>query len=45
MTKKMNLMNEIANNVFIIQGDALENDGDILCHQVNLQGVMGGGIA
>lgn len=28
-----------------IIGDALENDCDILCHQVNLDGVMGGGIA
>lgn len=28
-----------------IIGDALNTDCDILCHQVNLQGVMGGGIA
>lgn len=28
-----------------IIGDALNTDCDVLCHQVNLQGVMGGGIA
>lgn len=31
--------------VTIITGDALQNDCDILCHQVNLDGIMGGGIA
>lgn len=29
----------------MVYGDALKNDCDVLCHQVNLQGVMGGGIA
>lgn len=28
-----------------IFGDALKTDCDVLCHQVNLDGVMGGGIA
>ena len=31
--------------VIDIYGDALNNDCDILCHQVNLQGAMGAGIA
>lgn len=31
--------------VIEIYGDALKNDCDVLCHQVNLQGAMGGGIA
>lgn len=31
--------------VIDVYGDALRNDCDILCHQVNLQGVMGAGIA
>lgn len=31
--------------VIDVYGDALQNDCDILCHQVNLQGIMGGGIA
>lgn len=29
----------------IIKGDLLETNADIICHQVNLQGVMGGGLA
>ena len=29
----------------IINGDLLKSDCDIICHQVNCQGVMGGGIA
>ena len=29
----------------IIKGDLLTTDADIICHQVNLQGVMGGGLA
>ncbi len=28
-----------------IKGDLLSTDADIICHQVNLQGVMGGGLA
>ena len=28
-----------------IKGDLLETDAPIICHQVNLQGVMGGGLA
>lgn len=28
-----------------IKGDLLSADADIICHQVNLQGVMGGGLA
>ena len=32
-------------NINLIIGDALTTDADILLHQVNLQGVMGGGIA
>ena len=28
-----------------IKGDLLETNADIICHQVNLQGVMGGGLA
>ena len=32
-------------NIEIIKGDALTTDADVLLHQVNLQGVMGGGIA
>ena len=28
-----------------IKGDLLKADADIICHQVNLQGVMGGGLA
>lgn len=32
-------------NVIEVIGDALDNQCDVLCHQVNLQGVMGGGIA
>ena len=32
-------------SVVELTGDALGNDCDVLCHQVNLQGVMGGGIA
>lgn len=32
-------------NVIYLNGDALKNDCDILCHQVNLHGSMGGGIA
>lgn len=31
--------------VKIIKGDLLSADADIICHQVNLQGVMGGGLA
>lgn len=31
--------------VTIISGDALKTDCGILCHQVNLDGYMGGGIA
>lgn len=26
-------------------GDALKNDCDVFCHQVNLEGILGGGIA
>ena len=33
------------NNIKLINDDALNTDADILLHQVNLQGVMGGGIA
>ena len=29
----------------IIKGDLLKADADVICHQVNLQGVMGGGLA
>ena len=29
----------------IIKGDLLETNADVICHQVNLQGVMGGGLA
>ena len=29
----------------IIKGDLLDANADIICHQVNLQGVMGGGLA
>ena len=29
----------------IIKGDLLKSDADIICHQVNLQGFMGGGLA
>ena len=29
----------------IIEGDLLNTDADIICHQVNLQGYMGGGLA
>ena len=32
-------------NISLIKGDALNTDADILLHQVNLQGVMGSGIA
>ena len=28
-----------------IKGDLLNSDADIICHQVNLQGIMGGGLA
>lgn len=28
-----------------IKGDLLETNADVICHQVNLQGVMGGGLA
>ena len=28
-----------------VKGDLLEANADIICHQVNLQGVMGGGLA
>lgn len=28
-----------------INGDLLESNADVICHQVNLQGVMGGGLA
>lgn len=28
-----------------IKGDLLNTNADIICHQVNLQGVMGGGLA
>lgn len=31
--------------VKIIKGDLLSTDADIICHQVNLQGYMGGGLA
>ena len=31
--------------VKIIKGDLLLTDADIICHQVNLQGYMGGGLA
>lgn len=31
--------------VIEVEGDALENECQLLCHQVNLDGVMGGGIA
>lgn len=31
--------------VKIIKGDLLSADADIICHQVNLQGYMGGGLA
>lgn len=37
--------NVIDCKVIEIVGDALQNDCDVLCHQVNLAGVMGGGIA
>lgn len=37
--------NSFNSNVIELTGDALANDCDLLCHQVNLQGVMGGGIA
>ena len=29
----------------VIKGDLLNANADIICHQVNLQGVMGGGLA
>ena len=29
----------------IMKGDLLETNADVICHQVNLQGVMGGGLA
>lgn len=32
-------------SVQIIRGDLLEADVDIICHQVNCQGVMGAGVA
>ena len=32
-------------SVQIIRGDLLEADADIICHQVNCQGVMGAGVA
>lgn len=28
-----------------VNGDLLTTDADVICHQVNLQGVMGGGLA
>ena len=31
--------------VTFVKGDLLSADVDIICHQVNLQGVMGGGLA
>ena len=31
--------------VIEVYGNALESDCDVLCHQVNLHGVMGAGIA
>lgn len=31
--------------VTFVKGDLLNADVDIICHQVNLQGVMGGGLA
>ena len=31
--------------VAYLEGDLLRTDADIICHQVNLQGVMGGGLA
>lgn len=36
---------ENTGSVIELVGDALNNDCDVLCHQVNLEGVMGGGIA
>lgn len=32
-------------SVTIVRGDLLEADADIICHQVNCQGVMGSGVA
>ena len=29
----------------VIKGDLLNTNADVICHQVNLQGVMGGGLA
>ena len=29
----------------VIKGDLLKANADVICHQVNLQGVMGGGLA
>ena len=43
IVKKNNIARK--GSVIEITGDALSNDADILLHQVNLQGVMGGGIA
>lgn len=31
--------------VRVVKGDLLSTDADIICHQVNLQGYMGGGLA
>ncbi|MCQ2771830.1 MAG: AAA family ATPase [Bacilli bacterium] len=39
------IMESKNSSVVELTGDALGNDCDVLCHQVNLQGVMGGGIA
>ena len=36
---------ENTGSVIELVGDALNNDCDVLCHQVNLEGVMGGRIA
>ena len=33
------------NNISIINGNLLEADADIICHQVNCKGVMGRGLA
>lgn len=40
-----NVSNQAGDNVIDVSGDALCTDCDVLCHQVNLDGVMGAGIA
>lgn len=38
-------MNKSKNNIFYVNGDLLQQKVDIICHQTNCIGVMGGGIA